>query len=158
MRMSRSANSAREAGFTLVEVMTTLAVIGLVAGAVMLAAPGPETRLRSDVERFAARLKLASDQSVLTNRDIAIVSTADGYHFEKLDEDGWRRIENVEPLGFHPWPGDRAPQVKGAGEERLAAFDPIGGADPVTLLFGEPNPAWRVEIDEAGAIHVDRAS
>lgn len=158
MRMSQSANSAREAGFTLVEVMTTLAVIGLVTGAVMLAAPGPEMRLRSDVERLAARLKLASDQSVLTNRDIAIVSTAEGYHFEKLDEDGWRRIENVEPLGFHPWPGDREPQVNGAGEERLAAFYPIGGADPVTLLFGEPNPAWRVEIDEAGAIHVDRAS
>lgn len=157
MRMSRSANSAHEAGFTLVEVMTTLAIIGLVAGAVVLAAPGPDMRLRSDVERLAARLKLASDQSVLINRDIAMVSTAEGYHFEKLDEEGWRRIENIEPLGFHPWPGDRAPQVKDGGEERLTEFDPIGGADPVTLTFGEPNPFWRVEIDEAGAIHVDRA-
>ena len=158
MRMSRSANSAREAGFTLGEVMTTLAVIGLVAGAVMVAAPGPDMRLRSDVERLAARLKLASDQSVLINRDIAIVATADGYHFEQLDEGGWRRIENIDPLGFHPWPGDLAPQVTDGGEERLTEFDSIGGADPVTLTFGAPAPLWRVAVDDAGAIRVDRAS
>jgi type II secretion system protein H len=157
--MSQSANKAhRAAGFTLVEVMTTLAVIGLVAGAVMLAAPGSDTRLRSDVERFAARLKLASDQSVLTNRDIALVSAAEGYHFEQLSEEGWRRIENVEPLGFHPWPGERAPQVKEGGQDRLTEFDAIGGAEPVSLLFGDPVPSWRVEIDEAGAIRVDRAN
>jgi len=157
MRMSPSANRSREAGFSLVEVMTTLAVIGLVAGAVVLAAPGPDMRLRNEVERFAAQLKFASDQSVLTNRDIAVAATAEGYHFEKLDEAGWRRIENIEPLGFHPWPGGRAPQVKGGGEEYLAEFDSFGGADPVVLLFGEPIPQWRVAIDEAGAIHVDRA-
>src|SRR5690606_26596161 len=100
-----TARAHRSAGFTLVEVMTTLAVLGLVAGAVMLAAPGADTRVHGGVERLAARLKLASDQSVLLNRDIALVATPEGYHFEKLEEDGWRRIENAGSLGFRAWPG-----------------------------------------------------
>jgi hypothetical protein len=41
---------------------------------------------------------------------------------------------------------------------RLAEFDPLGGASAMRLLFGETGLAWRVAIDEAGEVRVDRAS
>lgn len=166
MRISPPPNSAhRAAGFTLVEMMVVLAVIGLLASAVMLAAPGADTRLHGDIDRLAARLKLASDQSVLMNREIALVAAAEGYHFERLEEDGWIRIDAPAPLGFQPWPGKTAPRVEvpeaveqDSEGSRLAEFDPLGGASPMRLVFGEAGLAWRVAVDEAGEIHVDRAT
>ena len=166
MRISPPANSAHpEAGFTLVEVMTTLAVVGLVASAVMLGAPGADARLHHGVERLAARLKLASDQSVLTNREIAFIAAPEGYHFERLEEDGWRRVDRPSALGFEVWPGKVVPRIEapasteeGAEGRRLAEFDPLGGASAMKLVFGGDQPSWRVAIDEAGAIRVDRAN
>lgn len=154
----------REGGFTLVEVMATLAVIGLVASAVVLAAPGEDARLRTGAERLGARLKLASDQSILINREIALVGGAEGYHFERREDGGWRRIDAPEALGFEPWPGKTPPSFEvpiEPGEEgdsqRLATFDPLGGATGMRLEFGAGVPSWSVSIDETGAIHVDRA-
>lgn len=164
MLISPPPNSAhRTAGFTLVEMMVTLAVIGLLASTVMLAAPGAETRLHADIDRFAARLKLASDQSVLMNRSIALASSAEGYHFERLEEDGWIRIEAPASLGFQPWPGKTSPRVEAPltadveGEgTHLAEFDPMGGASAMRLVFGSSGAGWSVAIDQAGEIRVDR--
>lgn len=166
MRIFPPPNSVhRTAGFTLVEMMVTLAVIGLLASTVMLAAPSPDTRLHADVDRLAARLKLASDQSILMNREIALVAALEGYHFERLEEDGWVRMDAQAPLGFELWPGKKAPLVEiptateqeGEGS-RLAEFDPLGGASTMRLVFGEAGLAWRIAIDEAGEIRVARAS
>lgn len=165
MRISPPPSSTcRDAGFTLVEMLATLAVIGLLASAVMLAAPSIDTRLHADINRLAARLKLASDQSVLTNREIALVAAPEGYHFERLEEGGWIRMDSSAPLGFEPWPGKTAPRIevpRAAEQEgegnRLAEFDPLGGASAMRLVFGEAGLAWRVAIDEAGEIRVDRA-
>jgi type II secretion system protein H len=155
---SRSAS----AGFTLVEVMATLAIVALVASSVLLMSPGADSRLRSALESMATRIDLASDQSILMNRQLALVATSEGYHFERLDEDGWRRLETVPSLGFQAWPASGAPEIEGEGGEsdvttshRLARFDPLGGATPMRLRFGE---GWRVEIDQEGAVRVERAS
>ena len=166
MRISPQPNSAdRSAGFTLVEVLTALAIVGLIASAVMLASPGADTRLHAGVERLAARLKLAGDQSVLVNRPVALVAAPEGYHFELRDEDGWRRMDAASSLGFQPWPGNVAPRVELPADSeregeglRLAEFDPLGGASAMRLVFGTQGPAWLVAIDQAGAIRVDRAS
>ncbi|HAJ03426.1 MAG TPA: type II secretion system protein GspH, partial [Brevundimonas sp.] len=45
------ADHARRAGFTFVEMMVTVAVIGLAATAVVLAAPDPTPRLPVEAER-----------------------------------------------------------------------------------------------------------
>ena len=152
---SRSAS----AGFTLVEVMATLAIVALVASSVLLMSPGADSRLRSALESMATRIDLASDQSILMNRQLALVATSEGYHFERLDEDGWQRLETVPSLGFQPWPASGAPEIEDVSDatttHRLARFDPLGGATPIRLRFGE---GWRVEIDQEGAVRVERAS
>lgn len=167
MQMSPTFDSrSGSAGFTLVEVMATLAIVGLVASSVLLMSPGADLRLRSALESMAARIDLASDQSILMNRQLAFVTTREGYHFERLDEDGWRRIETIPALGFQPWPGGDAPSFDAAdpseAEEgaahRLSRFDPLGGATPMLLRFGTSEDGWRVQIDDRGAVHVERAS
>ncbi|MFY7894647.1 MAG: type II secretion system protein, partial [Phycisphaerales bacterium] len=47
------AKGGGESGFTLIELMVALFIIGLVAGAVVLALPGDSAALSEDADRFA---------------------------------------------------------------------------------------------------------
>ncbi len=159
--MPTSAPSNRSSGFTLVEVMTALFIVGLAASAVVLAAPGQDQRTREAAERLAGRLKAASDVSVMTNREVGLVVTSEGYGFERQDEGGWRRVEAEPALAFKAWPQgvspDVAPSIGEAPKPRhLAEFDPLGGATPMKLVLGDAGSQWSVEIDEGGDIHVSR--
>jgi general secretion pathway protein H len=165
MQMSPTFDS-RSAGFTLIEVLATLGIVALMASAVLLMSPDADSRLRGALEKMAARIDLAGDQSIMMNRQLAFVATRDGYHFERLDEDGWRRLETVPALGFEPWPGGDTPvfdtadpaDAEEGATHRLSRFDPLGGATPMLLRFGSNEGGWRVEVDDQGAVHVERAS
>jgi general secretion pathway protein H len=160
----RRADIAR-AGFTLVEVMTAMMVAALVAGAVLLMAPGQGSALRASAERLAARIKVAEDRAVLTNRTLALVVTPEGYGFERLEDAGWQRIEGeTSGLSFHIWPRNARPRLAeldggdlSSGRARATRFDPVGGAAPMRLVIDGDGDDWLVEIDDAGAVRVEQS-
>jgi general secretion pathway protein H len=163
MPISATANRPRrDAGFTLVEVMTTLMIVGLVASAVVLMAPGAGSRVREAAERLAARLDAASDASVMLNRGVALTVTADGYGFERQDESGWRRIETEPALAFQAWPAGTTARIEKPAPadragERITEFDPLGGATAMRIVIEGGGSRWTVAVDDMGAIHVDRS-
>lgn len=157
-----SSLSTSEAGFTLVEVMTALLIASMLAGAVLLLWPGENMTVRSAAERLAARISAAADESVLSNRQIALVVTSDGYGFDRRDLDGWRRLDGVSPLAFLSWPDSTGAEIQKPAEgerpgNRIAFLDPLGGATPMRLMLGD-SVKWVVEIDERGAVHASPAT
>lgn len=163
MRISKESNpSAGEAGFTLVEVMTALLIASMLAGAVLLLWPGESMTVRDAAERLAARLEAAADESVLLNRQIALVMTPEGYGFDRREPDGWHRLETKAVLGFQAWPEAlhtqiEAPALAQRDGNRIAFLDPLGGATPMRIVIGD-TVQWSIEIDREGAIHANRAS
>lgn len=153
MRISATGNRlTRDAGVSLVEVLTALAVIAMMAGMVVVMAPGPERQARSLAERVAARAIAASEESVLTNRPIALVVNDAGYGFERFEEGGWRPLDPASPFGFRAWPDDVRATSAGA-----VRFEPTGGASPGVVTIAARASAWRVSVDEGGRAHVARA-
>jgi general secretion pathway protein H len=150
----------REAGFSLVEALVTVFIIGLMAGAVVLLMPGPDQKTREFAEHFAARVTLASEESILSNHAHALVVNGDGYGFERLEESGWRLISHGSPLAFRPWPEDisyRVEQSEFADEsERVARFDVFGAASPARIIVDGAGARLSVEIDGQGRAHVSR--
>ena len=67
--------AANRAGFTLVELLMVVAIIGLAAGAVVLSVPDPRPSVAEDAERFAARLSRAREEAILSNRPVAVDPT-----------------------------------------------------------------------------------
>src|SRR5690606_24066603 len=87
--------SEQRMGFTLVELMVVIAIIGVAAGAVMLSMPDPRPTLAVEAERFAARLTLAREEAVMTNRPVALRADAAGYGFESFDGAVWTPLTGV---------------------------------------------------------------
>lgn len=152
---------ADDAGVSLVEAMVALMIVGLMAGAVVLLAPGPERAIRAEAERLAARVTLASEESVVVNRTTALVVTHEGYGFERLEQNGWTPAAQGSPLGFRAWPANVEARVELSGAEpddvRVARFDALGGATPAEIVLSGAGARWRVAIDGQGEADVTRA-
>jgi len=147
----RPDHRARRAGFTLVELLMTVAIIGLAAGAVVLAVPDPRPSVAEDAERLAARLSRAREEAVLSNRPVAVEATAAGYGFSAFDGAEWSPLTDG-PFGFEVWSDGLT--VSPAGPIRVV-FDPTGVAEPASLTLSRDSRSSRIEIDGAGEVTID---
>ena len=81
--------AARRAGFTLIEMLVVLAIIGVVAAAVTLSAlPGEAALAREEARRLAALLETAMQESRASGRAIAWSAERHRYLFWQRGEDG----------------------------------------------------------------------
>jgi len=141
----------RRAGFTLVELLMTVAIIGLAAGAVVLSVPDPRPSVSEDAERFAARLSRAREEAVMTNRPVAVETTAAGYGFSAFDGAEWSPLTDG-PFGRESWSDGLT--VSPAEPVRVV-FDPTGVAEPATVTLSRDGQSSRVAIDGAGEVTID---
>ena len=140
---------AREGGFSLVELLVVVFVMGLLAGAVVLSLPGDSRVLRDEAERFAARTVAARDEAISGARPVALVVGRAGYYFEARADRGWQPLDPSR-FGLVAWKdGTEASVAGGAGEG--ATGSPASGAaerqrivfDPVGLASSEGRIALR---------------
>jgi general secretion pathway protein H len=145
--------SPRRDGFTLVELMVVLVIIGLATAAVVVTIPAGQTRLADDADAFAAKLVTARDLSVITGRDIAVTVDANGYAFAQRDGADWRAT-TARPLQAKPWPAGTAAQTRMESGDRLV-FDSTGLATPALITLQQGSSRASVVVDAAGNVHVE---
>jgi general secretion pathway protein H len=96
-------------GFTLLEVMLVLLLMGLAAGYVMFNAFGASKAdlLKSQAQRLQVIVDMASDFAVLNQQQLGVrVEQKDNeYYFVYLDDDDeWQRIEGEDVYAVHTLP------------------------------------------------------
>lgn len=151
---TRSRRSA-ERGFTLVELMVTITVVALLSGALVWAVPAPGARVRDDALRFAARVRAARDQAIVSAQPVSVWVTAGGYGFDQRASGRWVPMSE-KPLRVERWAeGARAVIDAPDGRARVT-YDPTGlpdrGAD-VRLAMNGRNMLIRLGAD--GSIRAD---
>jgi general secretion pathway protein H len=151
MPTSATGSSSRSAGFTLVEVMVVLAIVGLMSAVVALSLPASGDDLRREGERLAARLAAARDSAILGNRETAAVIDARGYRFEERAGRAWREIDE-RPLVATPWREGTRP-----GATARIGFDAVGLSEPASVVLVNGEHRARVRVAASGEVRVDAA-
>jgi general secretion pathway protein H len=150
-RVASDSAKISRAGFTLVELLMTVAIIGLAAGAVVLSVPDPRPSVAADAERFAARLARAREEAVLANHPVAVETAAQGYAFSMFDGDTWTALSEGP---FKPESWSEGLSLTPSGTTRVV-FDPTGVADPAALTLSRDGRTVRVAVDGAGEVSID---
>ena len=135
-----------ERGFTLVELMVVLAILGLAATAVVLTIPGEERTVRSEADRLAARLAAARDVAVIEGRSISVNFAPSGYGFERRIDGAWQPLPG-RAFEWRKWPsGIRFVAGDGQAVARVR-FDRIGTSptpQAVVLSGGDAREIVRI--------------
>ena len=112
-----SATGVPDAGFTLIELMVVLLIVGIALSVVTLSfRPPSQQSLGREAERLAAVLNLARDEARLTGQPVLLKLDRQGWRFFEAGSEGWVAVPDDQlPAGqFNP-PLDRA--VFGFGAE-----------------------------------------
>ncbi|HUX25076.1 MAG TPA: GspH/FimT family pseudopilin [Burkholderiales bacterium] len=98
--MKRVNISEPSRGFTLIEMLVVLLIMGLVVGLVAtITQPDDRTKLQLEADRLAQLLDFAATEAQLTGKSIAWTADESGYRFWRADDKGgWSEIHDSQLL------------------------------------------------------------
>jgi general secretion pathway protein H len=79
-------------GLTLLEIMVVLVIIGVIVGVVGFSMDTRQRQLEIEGERLAALLKLAREEAILSEADLAVEFSLDGYQFYQWRQTEWQPL------------------------------------------------------------------
>lgn len=154
--MARTSATGTERGFSLVELLVVVTVLGLLGAAVMLTVPGAGARLGDQADQLTAHLQRAREEAVLGNRAIAVRVDAGGYRFERRGWDGWQVLAEA-PLHERRFPDGVQADFRGREQVARFEFDATGANVPAEVVLRGADKTLRLALLPSGEVQVHAA-
>ena len=143
-------------GFSLIEILVVVAIIGVLALVVTLSISGSADRqMRREAERFGALMGQACEQAELSGREIGVVVDEGGYAFRLLSGTDW--LDFPEDGALRPRRWIDGLRVELSREGRPVDFVAANDAAPQLVCFssGERTPfALTLALGDAGRYRI----
>jgi general secretion pathway protein H len=100
---------AQQAGFTLIEILVVLVVIGLLASLAVMTMGGSsrDREMENEVRELYLLMQTASEQAVFNNTELGLILDDEGYRFVAWEDRSGEWKEPAEPMfrlrGFPEW-------------------------------------------------------
>ncbi len=152
-------SARRSRGFTLIEIMVVLVIIGLmVAGAVLaLGSLGKDRSLEQESRRLQALIDYAREQAELQTREFGLRVLPDAYEFVVLDvglqQSHWRLADEDDSLRRRDFPTGIRPQLYVDGRKVVlksesASSDPL---PQIMLLSSGDMSSFELHLGREGS-------
>ncbi len=164
----------RAGGFTLLEILVVVVIIGVMATFALLSIGrrSVDDRLAIEARRLQELFALAADEAVLQGVELGFVQTPEGYEFLVLKDGRWQPIEGAGPLRARALaePFYLRLQVDGRPATPVRTGDPKAELQPQVMLLSsgdateftldlkalQYDPYYRLSGDLLGRVTLDR--
>lgn len=170
---ARSRGRPAEAGYTLIDMLAALFVIGLAAGVVAMTLPPPPKPGDEEARAFAAGLRAAADEALVSGLVVGVEADEDGYRFYRRVQGEWAGFTGERLFRARTWSSVRDVAVTREGgavtDARFAdlpedlrprsltvTFDPIGTADAARVRLDTEDGVFLITVDAVGTVAVMR--
>ena len=132
------------AGFTLIEVMVVLLIIGVSIGFISLNVGPRRQVVEEEAKRLAALLNLAQEEAILTGNEYALELRLSEYRFVRLDGESWQEFPQDEVFRPRTLPAELSLELTIGGEHIPSAALMAEGDEPPPRIYllssGEVTP------------------
>ena len=155
-------------GFTLIELMVVVTIIGLAAAVAVWNMPDPRGRVADEAARFAVRARAAHDAAIVEAlhaqclaRGAPVLGTpsafddwAGGYGFDRRIAGQWVAVADT-PLRVERWSAGTDAAIGDANGRLRIVYDPTGLADrPAQVTLTRSGARAVIDMDADGSVRV----
>ncbi len=138
-------------GFTLIELMVVIVIIGLMSATVVLTMADPRGQVGTDADRFSGRVRAARDSAVINAEPVSLWVSTTGYGFDRWRKGRWEAFTEG-PLVATDW-SQGTHVAQGANTQTRAIFDTLGRADQsLDFALERDERQIRVRMDLDGKV------
>ena len=154
-------------GFTLIEILVVLVIMGLLAATVVLTMGGDKAPLAEQAHRFAARASMAAQESIVTGMPMGLYVSDEGYTFYRFSGGAWMELKGDRYFGQEAWSREGTVSVLRDGNrlnrvtvdrstpfQPTVIFDTTGISTPFIVSFMEDSEHYAVSGDGRGKVLV----
>jgi general secretion pathway protein H len=131
-------------GFTLLELMIVLVLIGVLVGMVSFATGmSPAQQARQEADALAGVIRQLRERAVLESQEYGVRLSGDGYRVLRLDVRGWEPVS-----GFNRWPDHLRLRLKHDGYSVSLGSDE--GPPQLLMLSSDETSVFTLTFETKG--------